>query len=297
MIKSLEKFGKVFENVSLKNYNTYKVGGNAKYLSIPSDKDNLVELIKFLKKEKIKFFILGNGSNLIFSDNLFDGVIIKLENLNKICIDKTRVVAESGVMLPKLAMHTINNNLKGLEWATGIPGTVGGSVVGNAGAYKSCMFDFVEKVTVINENNEIVVLEKEDITYTYRHTSFKDNKSLIILDVTFNLEYGDKEESIEIVKRRLQKRKETQPLEYPSAGSVFRNPEGDASGRIIEQDVCLKGMSIGGAKVSEKHANFIINTGNATGGDIKNLIKYVHDEVLNKTGIDLIVEQEFVNWE
>ena len=297
MINILEKFGKVLENVSLKNYNTYKIGGNVKYLVIPTDKDNLVELVKYLKKEDVKYFVLGNGSNLVFSDALFDGVIIKLDNLNKICIDKTKVVAESGVMLPKLAMHTINNNLKGLEWATGIPGTVGGSTVGNAGAYKSCMFDFIEKVTVIDDNNEIATLTKEDIKYTYRHTSFKDNKNLIILDVTFNLEEGNKEESLEIVKRRLEKRKETQPLEYPSAGSVFRNPEGDASGRIIEQEVDLKGKTIGGAKVSEKHANFIINTGNATGNDVRNLIMYVHDEVLKKTKIDLIVEQEFVNWE
>lgn len=297
MINDLQKFGKVLENVSLKNYNTYKIGGTAKYMVFPSDKENLINLLKYIKDNNLKYFILGNGSNIIFSDKLFNGIIIKLENLNKICFDKTRVVAESGVMLPRLAMESINHGLKGLEWATGIPGTIGGSVVGNAGAYKSCMFDFVEKITIINEELEIVTLNKDDVAYRYRYTDFKDKKDLIILDVTLNLEYGDKEESLEIVKRRLEKRKETQPLEYPSAGSVFRNPEGDASGRIIEQEVGLKGKSIGGAKVSEKHANFIINTGDATGENIRDLITLVHDEVLNKCKIDLTIEQEFVNWE
>ena len=297
MIKDLQNFGKVLESVSLKNYNTYKIGGLAKYLIHPSDKENLIALIKYLKENEIKFFVLGNGSNLIFSDNLYDGVIIKLDNLNKISFDGTKVIAEAGVMLPKVAIESINHGLKGLEWATGIPGTIGGSTVGNAGAYKSCMFDFIDSVTVLDENSEVKVLKKDDITYKYRHTNFKDNKNIIILDVVMNLEYGDKEGSLEKVKKRLEKRKETQPLDYPSAGSVFRNPEGDASGRIIEQEVGLKGKTIGGAKVSEKHANFIINIGNATGKDVKDLINLVHDEVLKKCGIDLIPEQEFVNWE
>ena len=297
MIKDLQNFGKVLENVSLKDYTTYKIGGNAKYLVQPNDKDSLIGLIKYLKDNKINWFVIGNGSNLIFSDKLYEGVIIKLDKLNKIYFDKTKVVAEAGAMLPRVAIESINNGLKNLEWATGIPGTIGGSTVGNAGAYKSCMFDFIDSVTILDENNEIKVLKKDDIDYKYRHTNFKDNKNIIILEVVMNLEYGDKEESLEKVKKRLEKRKETQPLEYPSAGSVFRNPEGDASGRIIEQEVNLKGKMIGGAKVSEKHANFIINVNNATGKDVKDLIELVHKEVLEKTGIDLIPEQEFVNWE
>ena len=213
MIKDLQNFGKVLESVSLKNYNTYKIGGLAKYLIHPSDKENLIALIKYLKENEIKFFVLGNGSNLIFSDNLYDGVIIKLDNLNRISFDGTKVIAEAGVMLPKVAIESINHGLKGLEWATGIPGTIGGSTVGNAGAYKSCMFDFIDSVTVLDENSEVKVLKKDDITYKYRHTNFKDNKNIIILDVVMNLEYGDKEESLEKVKKRLEKRKETQPLD------------------------------------------------------------------------------------
>lgn len=298
MIKEkLESYGKVLENVSLKKYNTYKVGGQAKYIVFPETTEELIKLLKYIKEENIKYFILGNGSNIIFSEKEFDGIIIKLDNLSKICFDKTKVVAEAGAMLPKVAIESINKGLTGLEWATGIPGTIGGSVVGNAGAYNSCIFDYIEQITLINENFEIVTLPKSEINYRYRYTEFKDNKNLIILSITLNLEYGEKEESLALVKKRLEKRRETQPLEYPSAGSVFRNPEKDASGRIIEQEVNLKGKSINGARVSDKHANFIINTGNATGNDIKELINYVHDEVLTKTGIDLTVEQEFVNWE
>lgn len=297
MIKDLQKFGKVLENVSLKNYTTYKIGGNAKYLIHPNNKEDLIKLIKYLKSNKIKWFIIGNGSNLIFSDKIYDGVIIKLDKLNKICFDKTKVIVEAGAMLPKVAIESINRNLTNLEWATGIPGTIGGSVVGNAGAYKSCMFDFIEEVIILDENQDIKSLKKDEIIFEYRHTNFKENKNLIILEVVMNLEYGDKEESLEKVKKRLEKRKETQPLDYPSAGSVFRNPEGDASGRLIEQEANLKGKIIGGAQVSEKHANFIINVNNATGKDVKDLIELVHNEVLEKTGIDLVPEQEFVNWE
>lgn len=296
MINDLQKFGKVLENISLKNYNTYKIGGNAKFIVFPDDKENLISLLKYIKDNNLKYFVLGNGSNIILSDKLFDGVIIKLENLNKICFDKTKVIAEAGVMLPRLAMESINHGLTGLEWATGIPGTVGGSVVGNAGAYKSCIFDFIENITIINDNLEVVNLKCDEINFRYRYTDFKENKNLIILDVTMKLEYGNKDESLDLVKKRLEKRKETQPLEYPSAGSVFRNPEDDASGRIIEE-VGLKGKTIGGAKVSEKHANFIINTGDATGENVKDLIAFVHDEVLKKCRIDLTIEQEFVNWE
>lgn len=297
MIKDLQKYGKVLENVSLKDYTTYKIGGNAKYLVHPNTKEDLIKLIEYLKINKIKWFVIGNGSNLIFSDKLYDGVIIKLDKLNKICFDRTKVIAEAGAMLPKVAIESINRNLTNLEWATGIPGTIGGSVVGNAGAYKSCMFDFILEVTVLDEHQEIKRLKKDEIKFEYRHTNFKENKNLIILEVVMNLEDGDKEESLKKVKKRLEKRKETQPLEYPSAGSVFRNPANDASGRIIEQEAKLKGKIIGGAQVSEKHANFIININNASANDVKNLIDLVHDEVLEKTGIDLIPEQEFVNWE
>ena len=297
MIEEFSKYGNVEANVSLKNYNTYKINATARFLVEPNDVDGLASLIKYLKDNNINFFIIGNGSNVVLSDGFFDGVVIKLSNLNNIKIDNNIVYAEAGVMLPKLSKETIEHGLAGLEWACAIPGTVGGSVVGNAGAYKECVFDYVFRVTVLTEDNEIKEISRDDITYSYRYTSFKDNKNLIILGAYFKLRTGDKAESSEIVSRRMKKRLETQPLDYPSAGSVFRNPDGDFAGRIIEEDLKFKGKTIGGAKVSEKHANFIINFDNATGSDIRSLIDLIKKEVKEKVGIDLIVEQEFIDWE
>lgn len=297
MIENLNKYGKVLEQVSLKEYNTYRIGGIAKYLIEVSDVQNLKDLISYLKTEHIKYMVLGGGSNVIFSDKLYDGVIIKLTGLNHIKIDGTNVIAEAGAMIPKVAIKAVNHNLKGLEWATGIPGTIGGCIVNNAGAYKECIFDYIKEVTVLNENNEIKTILKKDIAYSYRHTMFKDNKNLIIIEVVLELLEGNKEESLDIIKRRTEKRLATQPLNYPSAGSVFRNPPDDFAGRIIEFDVNLKGKMIGGAKISEKHANFIINYNNATSQDVKDLIDLIHDKVLEHNNLDLIVEQEFINWE
>lgn len=294
MKDELLKFGKVKENVDLKNYNTYKVSTHAKYLIDVKNENALIELIKYLKDKKEKYLILGNGSNIVFPEDDLDGVIIRLNLLNTIEIDDDEVYAGAGVMLPKLVNETVNNCLAGLEWASGIPGTVGGAVVGNAGAYLSDMFMFIEEIKVL-ENNEVKTLKKDDVKYSYRHTSFKDNKDIIILGVKLKLNKGNSDESANLMKKRLERRISSQPLEYPNAGSVFRNPEGDFAGRLIEE--CgLKGKRIGGAMVSEKHANFIINYDNATCSDIRNLIKLVHDEVLEKTNVDLIIEQELIDW-
>ena len=297
MIEVLKKLGNVLENVSLKNYNTYKIGGNTKYLVEPFDIDSLKKLIKYLKDNKIKYFILGNGSNVILDDLDFEGVIIKLSNLKRIDINNNEVYAEAGIMLPILSRETINHNLQGLEWACAIPGTLGGSIVGNAGAYKECIFDYVTKVDVLDKECNVKTLDKNDITYSYRYTSFKDDKDLIVLGAYLSLNDGNKEELLEVVKRRMQKRMETQPLDYPSAGSVFRNPENDFAGRIIEEDIKFKGKQVGGAKVSEKHANFIINYDNATSKDIKELISLIKKNVKEKDHIELILEQEIINWE
>ncbi|MBR5662453.1 MAG: UDP-N-acetylmuramate dehydrogenase [Bacilli bacterium] len=294
MKDELSKFGKVKENVDLKNYNTYKVSVNAKYLVEVKNVDSLNELIKYLKKNKIKYLILGNGSNVVLPEKDLDGVIIRLNGLNKIEIDDDEVYVEAGVMLPKLVNESVSNCLAGLEWASGIPGTVGGAVVGNAGAYLSDIFSFIIDIDVL-ENGEVKTIKKSDVTYSYRHTSFKDNKDIIVLAVRLKLNKGNADESQEIMKNRLERRIKSQPLNYPNAGSVFRNPEGDYAGRLIEE--CgLKGKRIGGAMVSEKHANFIINYDNATAKDIRDLIKLVHDEVLKKEKVDLIIEQELIDW-
>lgn len=294
MIEELAKYGKVKENVDLKSYNTYKVSTISKYLIDVKSEELLVNLIKYLKENNINYFILGNGSNVVFPNEPFDGVIIKLNGLNAIDIDDDEVYVGAGVMLPKLVSETVNNCLCGLEWAAGIPGTLGGAVVGNAGAYLSEIFSFIEEIRVL-ENDEIKTLKKDDVKYSYRYSSFKENKDVIILGAKLKLNKGSKDESEVLMKERLERRIKSQPLEYPSAGSVFRNPEGNYAGKLIE-DCGLKGKRIGGAMVSEKHANFIINYDNATPKDVRDLIKLVHDTVLKETNIDLVIEQELIDW-
>lgn len=298
MINKLKQHGEVKEHASLKNMNTYRVDGTAKILIEPNSIHDLVEVIKILKEHKEPYFIIGAGSNIVLNDKEINGVVIKFSKLNGIEVYKNEdtIYAEAGAMLPKVVMESVNNGLCGLEFAAGIPGTIGGAVYGNAGAYNSCIMDYIKSVTVLNSNNEIETLENSDIFYEYRNTLFKQTKKYIILGVKLYLREGNKEESENIMADRKKRRVESQPLEYPNAGSVFRNPEGDYAGRLIEE--CeLKGYKVGGAEVSTKHANFIINKENATGKDIHDLILHVHDVVKEKTGVDLLIEQEFVDWE
>lgn len=288
--------GNIKENVSLSKFTTYKVGGTARLLVYPKNTEKLVLLLKELKKENIKHKVLGFGSNLIFSDSLYDGVIIKLDSFDEVKIKDTIITAGAGVSLIKLSYKAQKEGLTGLEFASGIPGSVGGAVFMNAGAYKSDMGYIVSEVKVLTPELDVKTLYNKDLKYKYRSSFLQSNPNYICLEATLVLRHGDKNAIKELMETRKQKRFLTQPLEYPSAGSVFRNPEGDFAGRLIEE--CgLKGYSIGGAKVSEKHANFIVNNGGATASDVKNLITYVHDKVKEETKVDLKIEQEFVNWE
>ena len=283
----------IIKDVNLKNYNTYKIEAKCDYLVDVLSIQGLIDLLAYLKNNNISYMILGNGSNVIL-DNYFKGVIIKLSGLNYVNISKNTVSVGAGAMMGSLAINTINENLTGLEWAINIPGTIGGSVVNNAGAYNSEMFDNLVSIKVLNKNLEVEEILKENIVYSYRHTNIKD-LGFIVLEATFLLDDGDVEYSKEIIKDRCERRKSSQPLDMPSAGSVFRNPEGDFAGRLIEA-VGLKGRKVGGAEVSNKHANFIVNTGNATSNDIKNLIKLIKDEVKKEFDINLVLEQEIIDW-
>lgn len=288
--------GSYKENVSLKKYTSYKVGGMAKIMVYPKNTDKLVLLLKKLNKDNINYKVLGNGSNVIFSDNIYDGVIIKLDEFDRVSINDTVIKAGAGVSLVKLSYKAQREGLTGLEFASGIPGTVGGAVFMNAGAYKSDMGYITSEVLVLTPELEIKTLYNKDLNYKYRSSFLKHNPNYVCLEATFVLRPGDKHLIKELMETRRQKRLMTQPLEYPSAGSVFRNPENDFAGKLIEE--CnLKGFKIGGAMVSRKHANFIINEDNASASDVKNLIDYVHEEVKKKTGVELKIEQEFVNWE
>jgi len=291
-MKFLEKY-EYYENYNIKKYNTYKLEVITKYIVFVKDKNELVELLKYLKDNNIKHLILGNGSNVIFSCEYYDGVIIKLDNLNKLNINNNEVYVEAGYSLAKLSREVLNYNLVGLEFAAGIPGVVGASVAMNAGAYNKDMSSVVKEVEVITPNNELITLKNEELKFEYRNSFLKKNKNYICVSATLLLEYGDKEEALQLINTRREKRIATQPLEYPSAGSVFRNPEGMYAGELIE-NCGLKGYNINGAEVSLKHANFIINNGNCGGQDIIKLINLIKEKVYDKYKVELILEQEII---
>lgn len=287
---TFEDYGIVYKDYDLYNNNTYKVHSICDYFIIVENVVKLTKLINELVKNNLKYFIIGNGSNIILPSK-YNGIVVKL-NMNDIEIDNEKVIVGASYMINKLAMDTINQGLKGLEWASGIPGTIGGSIYGNAGAYNDSISNYVEEIEVL-ENNHIKVLKKNDIFFEYRSSSLQ-KRDLIILKATLKLQKGSKEESLSLVKDRLSRRVASQPLEYSSAGSVFRNPEGMFAGKLIE-DLGLKGKRCNGAEISLKHANFIINKDNATGEDIKELIRLVLNEVKKEYKIDLILEQKIID--
>lgn len=291
-IKNLH-VGKVIDNALMSDYTTYKVGGKVICVVIPEDEDSLIRLLKYLRENNIKNKVLGNGSNVIFNNSGYDGVIIKLDNFNNINIINNKVIVGAGCMLNKLALRVSRLGLTGMEFAAGIPGTVGGAVFMNAGAYKSDMGYIVTSVKVLTPEYTIKTLYNKDLDFHYRTSFLQKNPLYICLEATITLIKGNTDDMMEIINERKRRRMESQPLEYPSAGSVFRNPDGDFAGRLIEE-LGYKGKCLGGAKVSEKHANFIINNGNATGEDIKELITEIRNDVKKKYNVELKVEQEFV---
>lgn len=294
LIKYLNKLncGKIIINPSMKNYTTYKVGGVASAIVSPYNEVELIKLIKGLRANKINYKIIGFGSNLIFDNSGYDGVLIKLDEFDTLLIDKNKVIVGAGYPLIKLAYKVSRLGLSGLEFASGIPGTVGGGVFMNAGAYKSDISTILKSVKVIDEDLNIIKIEAKDMEFAYRHSILMEKK-YICIEATLELTEGDSNEIMERIKERKERRLISQPLEYPTAGSVFRNPQDMYAGAIIEQ-LGLKGFNIGGAYISEKHANFVINKGDATGDDIIKLIYYIKDLVKKEKGIDLIIEQEIV---
>lgn len=295
MIKELNelKCGEIKEHVDMRKYTTYKAGGKAKLMVFPKNIDQLIKLLTYIKKNNIKYKVLGNGSNVVFSDSLYDGIIIKLDEFNALEINDNVINVGAGYSLTKLALKCARLGLAGLEFAAGIPGSIGGAVFMNAGAYKSDMGYIVKEVKVLTPDLEIKTLSNKEMDFHYRTSFLQQNPGYICLEATIVLQKGNRDLILEVINDRKRRRIEAQPLEFPSAGSVFRNPEGDYAGRIIEE-IGYKGKRIGDAKVSDKHANFIINVGNAKGDDIKKLILEIKEEVMKKYGIELKIEQEFV---
>lgn len=292
MIENFIKNYEYYKNKSLKKYNTYKLDVSCNYLIYPKDKEELINLLKYLKENKIDYLILGGGSNVILAKPYFN-VVIKLDKLNKIETEGNIVKAEAGVSMIFLANTCMKKGLNGLAFAGGIPGYIGASTAMNAGAYKEDMASIVKEVSVITPNLEIITMSNKELNYSYRNSFLKENKDYICIETVLELSYEDSNKIKEVMDNRRQRRIESQPLDMPSAGSVFRNPEGMSAGKLIE-DIGLKGYQIGGAMISTKHANFIVNTGNATYDDILELIEYTKKKVNENYGIELILEQEII---
>lgn len=289
------RLGKVLINEKLSNYTTYRVGGKVRAIVFPRGEEELIKLIDLLNKRNIAFFVLGNGSNVLFSDEMYDRIIIKLDNFNKIDIDGNTITVGAGYPLIKLSNDAMRNSLSGLEFASGIPGTVGGAVFMNAGAYGEDMSKIIKSVRVLTGDLKIKELTNKEMKFSYRTSILQEDLDLVCLGATLELESGNKDEIEKIITERRAQRRATQPLEYPSAGSVFRNPEGMYAGKMIDE-LGLKGYTVGKAKVSEKHANFIVNLGNAKASDIKKIIDVIREKALAKYGVRLRVEQRLVNW-
>lgn len=286
--------GNYEENVSFKSLTTYKTGGNARVVFYPNSVDSLRSGLVYLKDKSISFKIFGNGSNILASDNDYDGVIIKLTSLDNMSFDDGYLEVEAGYNFALLANSVTKKGYSGLEFACGIPGSVGGAVYMNAGAYLSDVASVLDRVDILDENYDFKTLSSGELDFSYRHSIFME-KNWIILKAYFNLKKGNADELLELINDRKRRRVTSQPLEYPSAGSVFRNPEGMYAGKLIE-DCGLKGFTHGGAEISPKHANFIVNKNNATSKDIKYLMDLVKNSVNEKYNVELYREQELFNF-
>ena len=286
-------FNKIKINENLKTHSYLKIGGNADYYFEPESIDDLKYIIHFFNNLNIPIFIIGSGSNLIIRDGGFRGLVINLKNLNRIEINNNYITAYAGVKLTKVSSVALNNSLMGLEFACGIPGTVGGAIIMNAGAYGNEIKDVLDELLILR-NNELIKLKKDDILFDYRKTSLYSDD--IVIYAVFKLEHGNKQEIIDRVKYLQEQRSLKQPLDYPSCGSVFKRPKGYFAGKLI-QDCGLQGFRIGDAEVSLKHANFILNKGNATSRDYIAVLEHVRNEVYNKMGILLEEEVKIIGEE
>ena len=277
----------------MKLHTSFKIGGCADVFVSATNIEEIKEVLKISNEKNIPLKIVGNGTNLLVKDNGFRGIILKI-NLQEIKIDKNECIltVQSGVPLGKLAQICLQNEIGGFEFASGIPGTIGGAIKMNAGAYGGEFKDIVQDVTYINEKNKILKIQNEKCNFSYRHSMFSNINS-VILECSLKL-YKDTKENIQRkLNENLQNRKEKQPIEYPSAGSTFKRGEDYITAKLIDE--CgLKGYQIGGAQVSEKHAGFIINKDNATADDVIKLIEYVKEQVFEKTGKKINLEIEII---
>lgn len=287
-IKELTGVG---ENQILAGYTTFKIGGVADWFYQVKNETDLIKAISFCRKQKIPFFILGGGSNLLVSDKGFRGMVIKMEN-EMIKVDNEKIIVESGSSLARLIKIAMENSLSGLEFLAGIPGTVGGSIVGNAGAWQENFSDKIKRVKILDGKDQVKWFNQEDCQFSYRQSRFKKSKE-IILAVEIELKKAKQKDISQKISDNLKKRK-NQPQE-PSAGSIFINPKPNSASDLIE-NCGLKGVKRGGAEISDKHANFIVNRDGAKAKDVLELISLAKQQVKEKFGIDLKTEIFFLGF-
>lgn len=279
------------QNEPMRAHTTFKIGGEADIFIIPASPAALIYAVKKCGELEIPYFILGNGSNLLVSDGGIEGAVISLSGINGISSDGEKITCGAGAMLSSVCLKALSLSLTGLEFAYGIPGTAGGALYMNAGAYGGQTADIIESAECLTAAGEIKTLKKENMQLGYRSSVFKKS-GLIIISLTFALKKGDKAEIKAEMDNLLNRRKQKQPLEYPSAGSTFKRPEGYFAGALIEKNG-LKGSAVGGAQVSEKHAGFVINRGGATAADVKALIGKIQKKVFENDGVMLEPEVIF----
>ena len=282
--------GNVLIDEPMYKHITFRVGGKASYFVEPENVEGVCKVIKLLKKDNKPFFVMCNGSNLLVTDEGYDGVIVKLgSKLSNIVVSGNKLTVEAGALLTRVSRLACDRGLTGMERLSGIPGTIGGAVVMNAGAYGAEIKDVIVSAKVLDvETGDILILSREELNLSYRHSIIMEKK-YIVLEAQFLLAEGDKDEIINIVNECTAQRKSKQPLEYGSAGSTFKRPEGHFAGKLI-QDAGLAGYTVGGAQVSEKHCGFVINRDNATATDVLSVINHVQERVLEQFGVKLELE-------
>lgn len=283
----------VLTDEPMKQHTTFKIGGPADYFLVPETGEEVGEIIKICRKTDTQYFILGNGSNLLVGDGGYRGAVIQVyRNMSAVTVEGTTITAQAGALLSAVAAAAKNASLTGFEFAGGIPGTVGGAAVMNAGAYGGEMKDVLVEVTVMDAEGKIFAIPAEKLELGYR-TSVIKKAGYIVLEAKIRLKEGDQEAIRERMKELTIQRTTKQPLEYPSAGSTFKRPEGYFAGKLV-MDSGLRGYQVGGARVSEKHCGFVINAGDATAKDVRTLMDNVRDIVYEKYGVTLEPEVKFL---
>ena len=296
MIETLKQIvgeNSILENENMANHTTFKCGGNASLYIAPNSTDELVKVLEVLRNEDYPYMVIGNGSNLLVKDSGYDGAIVEVDKkISEIDVRGEEIIVEAGAKLSKVATIAMENDLAGFEFAHGIPGNMGGAVVMNAGAYGGEMKDVLKWVKVVDQNGETKTLENEELELGYR-TSRVMKEKMIVLEACIKLELGVMGDIAEVMALLMSKRKASQPLEYPSAGSTFKRPEGYFAGKLV-QDAGMKGYRVGDAMVSDKHSGFVINCGNATATEVIQVIKDVQAKVKEDFGVDLEPEVRII---